>query len=502
MTEKKIQPVVKGDSLTSVPKHTVQKSRKIYTKYVAPAARSAAKIPRHPIVPAIAGVCLILFSFIGACLYLYEKHYENKAYPSVWIDGKSFGGVSRPEIIKHWNAKSAPFENKQFELVFEDHIATVSAAELGVGFDSELIAAQAMAVGRSGYFFSDIQAKFSPKKINLTPYFRWKTDVLDDRLNTMSDLVNIPPEDALFDFRDGKVTAFKLSKDGRKLDKYKATKEFQDIITSLPQQSGSTIRFPVPIEIARPTVSTDKLNTFGVKELISTGYSKFSGSIPGRIHNVEKAASIFHGHLIKPGEEFSYNDIIGDISVATGYLQAYVIKDGKTVLGDGGGVCQVSSTLFRAALNAGLPITERRAHAYRVHYYEDGGFKPGLDATVYAPSVDFRFKNDTPASILIQTKINKDTDELTIDFYGSKDGRKAEILNHKVWDVVGAPAPRYDDDPTLPVGVVKQVDFAAGGAKASFQYKVTNADGTTRIDETYFSNFRPWQAVFLKGTKT
>ena len=99
--------------------------------------------------------------------------------------------------------------------------------------------------------------------------------------------------------------------------------------------------------------------------------------------------------LIPPGGTISYNEIVGDISAATGYQPAYIIKDGRTILGDGGGVCQVSTTLFRAGLSAGLPILERHPHAYRVHYYEEGGYKPGLDATVFAPGVDLKMKNDT-----------------------------------------------------------------------------------------------------------
>ena len=151
----------------------------------------------------------------------------------------------------------------------------------------------------------------------------------------------------------------------------------------------------------------------------------------------------------------------------------------------------MSTTLFRAALNAGLPIVERRAHAYRVHYYEEGGFKPGLDATIYSPSVDFKFTNNTAQSILIQTKIDIDNLNLTFMLYGTSDGRKAEILNHKVWGESSPPAPLYQDDPTLPKGVVRQVDFSAWGANASFQYKVTRR-GEILEDTTFTSNFRPW----------
>ena len=124
------------------------------------------------------------------------------------------------------------------------------------------------------------------------------------------------------------------------------------------------------------------VNDLGVKELVGSGYSTYSGSIENRVFNVSHGASKINGVLIPPGETFSFNKTVGDITAATGFKQAYVIKSGRTVLDDGGGICQVSTTLFRAALNAGLPIVNRTAHAYRVGYYEQG-FPPGIDATIY-----------------------------------------------------------------------------------------------------------------------
>ncbi|MBI5619631.1 VanW family protein, partial [Candidatus Gottesmanbacteria bacterium] len=195
-----------------------------------------------------------------------------------------------------------------------------------------------------------------------------------------------------------------------------------------------------------------------------------------------------------------FNDAVGDISAATGYQSAYIIKEGKTVLGDGGGVCQVSTTLFRAALDAGLTIIERRAHAYRVHYYEEGGYKPGLDATVFGPTVDLKIKNDTPAYILIQATIDTQRMTLAFDLYGTNDGRRSEILNHQVWGITPPPPDLYQDDPTIPAGVIKQVDFAAWGAQTSFRYKVTRNSEVLQ-DQVFTSNFRPWQAVYLRGTQ-
>jgi len=208
--------------------------------------------------------------------------------------------------------------------------------------------------------------------------------------------------------------------------------------------------------------------------------------------------SKFNGVLIPKGATFSFNETVGDISSSTGYQPAYIIKDGKTVLGDGGGICQVSTTLFRTVLLAGLPIVEHHSHAYRVGYYENDS-KPGLDATVFGPSVDFKFINNTPASILIQTSADEENNKLSFKFYGKKDKRTVELSTPIISDYTSAPEPQFQDDPTLKKGVVKQVDFAAPGARSRYSYKVT-LDNEVLFQKDFNVWFRPWRAVFLVGT--
>lgn len=308
------------------------------------------------------------------------------------------------------------------------------------------------------------------------------------------------PQDAAFKFENGRVTVFKPGKDGQTLNQEKAITILGEELTQLEATTSGTLALSLSVENTPPQISTDEVNDLGIRELLGRGISYFRGSIPSRVHNIILASSKLNGILIKPGETFSFNSAVGDISAATGYQQAYVIQSGRTVLGDGGGVCQVSTTLFRAALNSGLPIVERQAHAYRVAYYEQG-FGAGLDATVFAPTVDLKIRNDTSAHILIQTDVDTQTATLTFELFGSSDGRQAFVSKPRIWDQVPPPPPKYEDDPTLTVGTEKQVDFAAWGAKAAFDYKVTRG-GETLIDKTFFSNFRPWQAVFLRGTKT
>lgn len=306
------------------------------------------------------------------------------------------------------------------------------------------------------------------------------------------------PQNAVFNFENGRVTVFKPGKDGQTLNQEEGKTMLLENLLSLEATSSSSLTTNLPIKITPPEISTAEVNDLGIRELLGQGISYFRGSIASRVHNIVLASSKLNGLLIKPKEVFSFNQALGEVSLATGYQQAYIIENGRTVLGDGGGVCQVSTTFFRAALNSGLPIIERRAHAYRVAYYEQG-FGAGLDATVFSPSVDLKVENNTPAHILIQTKAYPQTSTLIFEFYGSSDGRKAFISAPKIWDQVAPPPDKYEDDPTLPQGTVKQVDWAAWGAKASFDYKVTRGDEVL-IKKTFYSNYRPWQAVYLRGT--
>ncbi|MBI2600274.1 VanW family protein [Candidatus Daviesbacteria bacterium] len=301
-------------------------------------------------------------------------------------------------------------------------------------------------------------------------------------------------QEGQFDFnpQTKKVTAFTPSQEGRKLDLDKTYQLLTDAIND-----NSPKKIDLPVSIVKPKIQTSDVNSLGIKELLGRGISNFAGSIQNRIYNVDLTASKINGVLIPPGETFSFNQTVGDISAATGFKQAYVIKEGRTVLDDGGGVCQDSTTLFRAVLNAGLPVIKRTAHAYRVGYYEQG-FPPGLDATVFYPSVDFQFKNDTPAHILIQAYTQGLT--LYVDLYGTSDGRVATISKSSVTNQTPPPPELRQDDPTLPKGTVKQVDWSAWGATVKFNRTVTK-NGQTLAQETWVSNYKPWQAVYLIGTQ-
>ncbi len=314
----------------------------------------------------------------------------------------------------------------------------------------------------------------------------------------LEESLNREAVDAKFKYEDGRVTEFAPGRDGIQVDLEKTSQNIELTMTALIENEEKETKIEIVVQRTSPKVTIDKINELGIKERIGRGESYYAHSIPNRVFNVGLAAERTNSVLVPPGEEYSFNKSVGEISGATGYRTAYVISGGRTVLGDGGGVCQVSTTLFRAAMSAGLPITERWAHAYRVGYYEQNS-KPGVDATVYSPSKDLRFKNDTPGHILVQTINDPKELHLVVEIYGTSDGRVATITEPKVSGMSGPLPTIYQDDPSLPTGTMKQVDWAASGAKTSFEYKVER-NGEILQDKVFSSNYRPWASVFLRGT--
>lgn len=315
--------------------------------------------------------------------------------------------------------------------------------------------------------------------------------------SSLAKVINAPPENPVFNFENNRVVVFKPAKDGVILKEAEFSQTLEIKLQQVETNQESQI-IQIPVIKIPPKITTADSNSLGIKELLGKGSSDYSGSIGERVHNLTLSTSRLNGILVPPKEEFSFLKALGEVNQSTGYKQAYIIKEGKTILGDGGGVCQVSTTLFRAALNSGLLITERHAHAYRVSYYEKD-LGPGFDATVFEPSIDLKFINNTPNYILIQSSINKNAQKIIFEIYGTADDRKVTISPVRLYDRQPPPPDLYQDDPTLPLGKIKQTEHRIWGAKAAFDYKVTKEDEV--LDEkTFYSNYRPWQAVYLRGT--
>ncbi len=239
----------------------------------------------------------------------------------------------------------------------------------------------------------------------------------------------------------------------------------------------------------------------GITELITQTTTWFYGSTDARKHNIARAAANFYGIVIAPGEEFSFNKYIGTISEADGFTQGFVIIDGQAVAGIGGGVCQVSTTVYQTAFNAGFPITERWPHGYMLNYYNDGE-GPGMDATIYTPLVDIKFINNTPYHLLIENYYNEENEALTFKFYSTSLGRQIEkemLPWENVTEIPSSDEDKWEFDPELEPGTVEQIDWATEGADVTVHRLIYNADGDVIGDQLFASHYLPVPNLYHYG---
>ncbi|MFM8322546.1 MAG: VanW family protein [Chloroflexota bacterium] len=315
--------------------------------------------------------------------------------------------------------------------------------------------------------------------------------------------VNRSPRNARFIFNDetGLLERIQPAADGRTLDVYSSIGAINKSLAEGQHAAALTV-VTTPPEVGNDASGQQ----LGVTELVMSYTSYFRGSSEERLQNVEKAAANFHGLLVPPGATFSMAENMENVSLDNGYAEAWIIYGGKTIKGVGGGVCQVSTTLFRTAFFAGFPIVERYSHAYRVGYYEQtaGGYDEsmaGLDATVFLPLVDFKFVNDTPYWLLMETYYYPNSRSLTWKFYSTKDGRTVEWETSGLQNVIDAPDPTYEENAELPPGKIVQVDWAADGADVTVLRTVYKA-GAAMFTDSFVTHYLPWADVFQYGPGT
>jgi vancomycin resistance protein YoaR len=305
------------------------------------------------------------------------------------------------------------------------------------------------------------------------------------------------PMNAKFTFDDdaGKLVNVAGSKDGRAMN-VEATLNALEAAARTTDQREVTVAVDVT---QAPVPATALAQDLGITQLITQATTFFKGSSAARIANVRVAAARFNGVVVPPGGTFSFNEFLGDVSEEQGFEVGLIIVGNRTVKGVGGGVCQVSTTVYQAALRAGFPIVERYPHGYRVKYYENG-MGAGFDAAVFTPSADFKFKNDSASHLLIETFYDPARVTLTFRFYGTPDGRVVNISPSTIGAVVphGPDVYEKDTDNEVPAGKAKQVDYAVDGATISFTRQVTRGSETL-IDERVVSKYVPWQSVFRFG---
>ncbi len=295
-------------------------------------------------------------------------------------------------------------------------------------------------------------------RIILSQSLSLNTEALEASIAAFAEKADRDPKNARFRVEDSKVLVATPAQNGIIVNSNASLKAFEE---KLRTTRAKEITIDLISETVPAHVSEETLASLGITELIGTATTNFRGSPKNRIYNIERAVQQFDGIVIEPNAIFSFVDYLGEVDGEHGYLPELVIKNNKTEPEFGGGVCQVSTTVFRAALQSGLKITERRNHAYPVQYY-----KPyGMDATIYIPKPDLKFQNNTPGAILLVPELNGT--QLTFSMFGTKDGRTTVIDGPHI----------LESNPD-------------GSMKTVFTQTVTDKDGQAFINDSFWSNYK------------
>ena len=315
---------------------------------------------------------------------------------------------------------------------------------------------------------------------------RLDTTVLAPKVDGIATQVQQEPQDAVIGW-DGQLVVRQPAKNGQRLN-------VEETMTRLAAWKGDVREIALPVEVAKPRIPDD-VSALGITTRLARGVSNFTGSDAARANNIAVAARYLDNTIVAPGETFSFLDSIGAITRERGYKEGYVILAEQTVPGIGGGVCQVSTTMFRAIMYSGLPVVERNPHAYLIRFYEQGGYPVGLEAAVFSPAVDLKFENVTGKYLLIKTAI--DNGNLAISIYGPETGYNVEIGDPVVRNKKDSPPDEYEVDPTLPPGSKRQVEVAKVGEDVSITRTVRDASGNILRQGTFNTRYQPWPNKFL-----
>lgn len=298
--------------------------------------------------------------------------------------------------------------NRSVHFISDGQNFPITIGELGLTYSYDEPLQQAYRIGREGTLFDKAISKYKARQgITLEPEYQWNDLVLAETLAKHLSILNLPAEDAHFTITPDNSMQIFSEKIGKQVD-------IDSLMESVKKLAlNQTEMFPIPFQAATPIITKTELENAKITGLLSSYTTHFDPNLKGRTQNIKLSAQSINGTVLKPNEEFSFNQTVGPRTSEAGYQMAIIIEGDKFVSGLGGGVCQTSSTLYNAVRLASLRVIERAHHSLTVTYVP-----PGQDATVAYPSLDFKFRNDSDGYLLIRSSVNNNT--VTFSLYGNK----------------------------------------------------------------------------------
>lgn len=418
------------------------------------------------------------------------KQWEDKIYPNIKVNGVDLSGKTKEEAVEMLkNSFEEKINSKKINVKVNDKIFTLGYSDISPEFNIEETIDKAISIGKSSNFFSKKSWIDGKNNEDLSLEFNYDETKLEPFKTSIKDSVKTGSKNASISISNGKIS-ITPEVDGTKVNEDELNNKLKDVIDG---SIDKDLEIVVATEIDKPVITKDELSKINSK--ISTAQTNFSSSTSERASNVELATKFCNGKLLMPGEVFSYNEVVGERSAARGFKNAAVFVGDRVEQDVGGGICQVSTTLYRAAMEANLKSTERYNHSMLPGYS-----LPGLDATVAWGLLDYKFKNSYDFPVYIESYTSNRN--VIFNIYGSKEGMagKTYKLIAETTETL-QPTVTTKEDATLNEGTTQWEKNPVVGYRAK-SYLITYENGKEINRETVSTDkYTKVDGVVIKGTK-
>lgn len=504
---------------------------------------------RNPIIYvliAFLSIIIIVLSIIICYNIFYKKIFSN-----IYISGIDVSNLTKEEAINKLNSELENVLNQEIVIKYEDKESKIKPSDIGVVYNVEDVVEEAYRVGRIGNVFEnninmvktfftdtnlDLQYEYEEEKLDnfiaeinsqFTSLVPSSYEILEDKViikkgtrgieikadvlkESLLESINnrsfepiqvgvIVSEPAAIDIEKIHDEVYKAP-----VDAYYTTDPFEihesedglDFAISLDEAKAlletEQEQYEIKLKVLKPSVTTDQIGNEAFPDLLATCTTTYITSKVGRTTNLKLASSKINGYVLMPGETFSYNDVVGERTVEAGFQMAGVYSNGQEVEGLGGGICQISSTLYNIAVKSNLEIVERENHLFLTGY-----LPAGQDATVVYGSIDFKFKNTRNYPVKIVSTV--DGGYVTMKMYGLKEENEPTITFETVYHETLYPKTVYQDTTTLAPGQTRVQSSGRNGCKST-TYKVVKQNGVV-VSRTELSSdtYRAMDKIVLRG---
>lgn len=441
-------------------------------------------VTRVVLVLILVGVGLI----IGGVVFVYNN--QDKVLSNVQVNGLDLGGLNEEEGRQALLCLEEEIKSKAVILCYQEQKWDLALSKLNFKVDTNAVMEKALAVGHKGSFFHRLGEfkRVRRKGYQIPLVIMLNKEKLYKLLDEITKEVGFLPEDATFQVLSNDTIKIIPAQEGVGVDKQQV---YRDLLTALNKKE-KTLTINLSLETLKPKRTTQEVEAMGLEGLLAAYATTFDASNYSRAYNIRVAAAALDGLILPPGQEVSFNKVVGPRSFETGYKNAPIIINNQLVEGSGGGVCQVSTTLYNAVLLANLEVITRTSHSLPVNYVP-----LGRDATVAYGAIDLRFRNNTESYLLIKSFVNGG--RLTFKIYGNT-AYKVPVNINTIIKKVFEPKVIYEEDPNLKKGekVIRQKGIRGYQVAAE---RVVLENGQIKREPLPGSLYHPLNQIVAVGTK-